>query len=153
MEPQTAVFQRARPSGEFIAWVSCPECNLIALLIVRPARRPQAPKGWSFELALEFPGGRTARRPEGWGSPYEHADRRIKGQGQDGDLVLRRAGIPAEQPRAHRGGDELGDRLPVDVRGAGDGTQAIPGADPTQYLADFDHTQLPIGDDHLLGEG
>ena len=74
--------------------------------------------------------------------------------GQHGRYVgVRRARIPSAETGGRRGGHILGDRLPVAPRPARDRAQTFPQAEPTQHLANLDHTQLPVGHDHLLGRG
>ncbi len=74
--------------------------------------------------------------------------------GQHGRHVgVRRPGIPPAQAGGRRRGHILGDRLAVAPRPTRDRAQTFPQAEPTQDLANLDHTQLPVGHDHLLGRG
>ena len=80
-----------------------------------------------------------------------------RGRANGGDhrhhLLVGRVGIAATESGGHRGRHVLGDRLPVAPGPPRDGAEAFPQAEPAQHLANFDHTQLPIGHDHLLGRG
>jgi hypothetical protein len=74
--------------------------------------------------------------------------------GEHGHHVrVRRPGRPSVQAGGHRRGHVLGDRLAIAPRPARDRAQTFPQAEPPQDLANLDHTQLPVGHDHLLGRG
>jgi hypothetical protein len=92
------------------------------------------------------------------GQPVWHVTGTPAGGGTDGrdhrgHLLVRRARLARRQPRGPRGGHVLGHRLPIAPRGARDRAHPVSQAEPTQHLASFDHTQLPIGHDHLRGRG
>jgi hypothetical protein len=109
------------------------------------------------------------RQPEALGEPRGHllsVCRQPLGQlprsaahdGADGGahgryVLVRRPGVTSAESGGRGGGHVLGDRLPVAARPAGDGAQTFPQAEAPQDFANFDHTQLPIGHDHLLGRG
>jgi hypothetical protein len=70
---------------------------------------------------------------------------------EDGRHVLvGRRRIAPTQPRGDRRGHVLANGLPVAPGPPRDGAQTVPHAEPAQHFAYFDHTQLPIGHDHLL---